>query len=104
MLHAQALKKYFINDLRENVNPLDIALHMKILPRIQGSSLAINDVLQRLLSWCLDSQIQDIEEVSIKWKIEQPHIWKESRYPHTAGRLLTMYERYQQEGFTSYWL
>lgn len=104
MLHAQALKNYFITDLRENVDPLDIALHMKILPRIQGSSLAINDVLQRFLSWCLGSQSQDIEEVVLKWKIEQPQIWKESRYPHTAGRLLTMYERYQQEGFTSYWL
>ncbi len=104
LLHAQALQDHFVTESDDTVKTLDLALHMKILPRIQGSSLAINDVLQRLLSWCLKPQNQDIEEVVNKWKKEQPQIWKESRYPHTAGRLLTMYERYQQEGFTSYWL
>ena len=103
LLHAQDLKDHFVDESGEKVQPLDLALHMKILPRIQGSSLAIHDTLERLLRWCLKPQSQDIEEVVNKWK-KEPQIWKQSRYPHTAGRLLTMYARYQQEGFTSYWL
>ncbi len=104
LLHAQALKDQFVDESGDKVQPLDLALHMKILPRIQGSSLAIHDTLVRLLRWCLKPQSQDIDEVVAKWKKEQPQVWKESRFPYTSGRLLTMYERYQQEGFTSYWL
>ena len=38
------------------VEPLDLALNMKVLPRIQGGSSAVRAVLQRLLVWAYDGK------------------------------------------------
>jgi 5-methylcytosine-specific restriction protein B len=91
------------------VTPLDLALHMKILPRLQGGSSAIRLVLRRLIAWAHDSgngsDEDDIKAVVDAWVgAGRPAALGTSRFPRTSARLCLMWERLQAEGFTSYWL
>ncbi len=91
------------------VSPLDLALNMKVLPRIQGGSSAVRMVLQRLLLWSFDGQdLLDAdrpEKLVGDWTAAgRPKSFDGARYPRTAARLCLMWERLQSDGFTSYWL
>jgi hypothetical protein len=92
-----------------SVDPLDLALSMKILPRIQGGSSAIRAILQRLLAWSYDgkreSDTERNERLVGDWAAAgRPDNFEGARYPRTAARLCLMWERLQSDGFTSYWL
>ncbi|PKL77061.1 MAG: hypothetical protein CVV27_07135 [Candidatus Melainabacteria bacterium HGW-Melainabacteria-1] len=105
LLHARQLESCFETQQGQAVNPLDLAILMKILPRIQGSSLAIREVLRNLLSWSTGSKQDDLDESVEQWKRSgRPQQVETSPYPRTAARLMMMNERYLSEGFTSYWL
>lgn len=91
------------------VDPLDLALNMKVLPRIQGGSSAIRALLQRLLVWAYDGKSQAVSERTDKlvgdWTAGgRSESFEGARYPRTAARLCLMWERLQSDGFTSYWL
>lgn len=91
------------------VSPLDLALNMKVLPRIQGGSSAVRTVLQRLLPWSFDGKnLLDTDRAETlvgEWtKAGRPESLEGARYPRTAARLCLMWERLQSDGFTSYWL
>jgi hypothetical protein len=91
------------------VDPLDLALNMKVLPRIQGGSSAVRAVLQRLLVWAYDGKSQADAERTEKlvgdWTAAgRSESFEGARYPRTAARLCLMWERLQSDGFTSYWL
>jgi len=94
------------------VDPLDLALNMKVLPRIQGGSGAVRSVLQRLLVWAFDGKsLGDSERgertdklVSDWADAGRPDAFGGARFPRTAARLCLMWERLQSDGFTSYWL
>lgn len=58
----------------------DLQLLQKVLPRISGTTEGVRDTLEKLSKWC------------------------EGRYEKTASKLQFMIERYDQDGFTSYWM
>lgn len=58
----------------------DFQIMQKILPRIQGSSLKIESVLKELIELCSDS------------------------LPHSKEKAEFMLERFEEDGFTSFWL
>ncbi len=107
-LHAQDVRQYFVTRSDESVDPLDLALLMKVLPRIVGGSLAIRRVLLELATWAIDGGAranEDIQAVVLPWvEAGRPSALPKARYPRTAARLCLMLDRLQSEGYTSFWL
>lgn len=86
----------------------DLQLLQKILPRIQGSHLAVKKVLLQLLQFCLNENfsmndmLDDASELYSRWDVgETP---PDAKYPRSARKLAFMLRRYDEDGFTSYWL
>lgn len=86
----------------------DLQLLQKILPRIQGSHLAVKKVLLQLLQLCLNENfsmndmLDDASELYSRWDVgETP---PDAKYPRSARKLAFMLRRYDEDGFTSYWL
>ena len=82
---------------------LDHEIMQKILPRIQGSGASIKDMLCRLFREILagdyDRQAGDAVGMGKKIK-ENGNI----RYPLSANKVMFMVRRFEEDGFTSYWL
>lgn len=109
VLHARELEKWFRTQPGEPVGPLDLALHMKLLPRLVGGSGAIRRVLLQLLGWAVDGKPdrpeEDLTAHVTRWSSDRrPSTLAEAQLPRTAARLCLMWDRLQQEGFTSYWV
>ncbi len=108
-LHAHEVRSAFVTRDGEEVDPLDLALQMKILPRIVGGSGAVRRVVLQLLTCAdggkpLDSD-DETQGVYERWLgAGRPSALKDAKYPCTAARLCLMWERFESEGFTSYWL
>jgi hypothetical protein len=109
LLHAADEATAFVTSDGSKVDPLDLALNMKVLPRIQGGSGAIRTVLRNLIGWAQNGKLVLAEE-DARVAVEQ---WTEggrlgavpgARFPRTLARLCLMWERLQTDGFTSYWL
>ena len=75
-LYAQELKLPL-----EEYNPLDYCMMQKILPRIQGSSNAIETVLEGL-----------------------DDVLSSNEYPMSKEKIHYMLERLKSDGFTAFWL
>jgi hypothetical protein len=109
VLHASDLRDSFRDRDRNPVDPLDLALQMKILPRIVGGSAPIRQTLRRLLGWAAGGTGEDADatadELTERWKKEGlPPSLPDSTFPRTAARLCMMWDRLVTEGFTSFWL
>ena len=90
-------------DLLSEDAAFDHEIMQKILPRIQGSSAAIKDVLSELFIKCAGdysgfSGVSAFEQMNSY--IEQ----KDCKYPNSAKKIAFMMRRYEEDGFTSYWL
>ncbi len=109
MLHAADVNDSFVTREGKEVDPLDLALLMKILPRIAGGSAPIRQVVIGLLGLAthgkaLDSD-QEAQDVASSWQASgRPAAIAGARFPRTAARLCLMWDRLVAEGFTSYWL
>jgi hypothetical protein len=106
VLHAQEFTSHFDSG---NLKPLDLALQMKILPRIVGGSSPIRHVVLSLLGWAYNGQPfqseEDAQSLLDEWIANgRAGSIKEAHYPHTSARLCLMLDRIKNEGFTSYWL
>jgi hypothetical protein len=91
------------------VDPLDLALNMKVLPRIQGGTSAIRTVLRQMVTWCADRKVEATEDrtrATVQAWIDagRPTAVNDALFPRTMARLCLMWERLQADGFTSYWL
>jgi 5-methylcytosine-specific restriction protein B len=109
VLNARDLPESFVTREQSSVDPLDIALEMKVLPRLVGGSNAIRTVLLRLLSWATDGKEPNGEllpsDLLKPWiGAGRPAQFGAAVFPRTAGRLCLMLERLENEGFTSFWL
>lgn len=84
---------------------LDNEIMQKILPRIQGSSAAVHDMLCDLFKICAADHTQMIgnsdSEKMRKILMDQNIICK---YRRSAIKLEMMVRRFEEDGFTSYWL
>jgi hypothetical protein len=109
MLNAEEVRSSFRSRHNKAVDPLDLALSMKILPRIVGGSNAIRRTLLGLLGLAIQGQPFDNEDVIgsqvENWdKAGRPAALDRAKLPRSAARLCLMWDRLETEGFTSYWL
>lgn len=98
---------YMMNNKNADLLKFDIAfdheIMQKILPRIQGSSSAIKDVLAEMFVKCAG----DYSGFTGSTEYEQMNAYIESKsckYPNSAKKIAFMMRRYIEDGFTSYWL
>jgi MoxR-like ATPase len=98
---------YMINNkecelLDENA-AFDNEIMQKILPRIQGSSGAIKQLLCDLFVLCA-GDYSGFTGSSIYEQMSSYVAMKDCKYPNTAKKIVFMMRRYEEDGFTSYWL
>lgn len=90
-------------DLLTEEAAFDHEIMQKILPRIQGSSAAIKNVLSELFIKCAG----DYSGFAGAAAYEQMNSYLDSKpckYPNSAKKIAFMMRRYEEDGFTSYWL
>ncbi len=100
---------YISNNLIEQLidgnKALDNAIMQKILPRIQGSSNAVKGMLFDLFKYCLGNasgiQVeQDSGSESLFSILEK----NTATYEESAKKVAFMIRRFEEDGFTSFWL
>jgi MoxR-like ATPase len=69
----------------EKVDPMDLGMSMKVLPRVQGGGPSIKRALEGLRQWAAGDGAAPT-------------------YPLTLARVEAMSRRFDDEGFTSFWL
>ena len=102
---------YMLNNKNSNMieenRALDNEILQKILPRIQGSSSSIRDMICELFKYCAgdyDGYRNDSGEISKKMFKALENKSQDIDYPKSAKKLAYMMRRYEEDGFTSYWL
>lgn len=98
---------YIMNNKKSDLLDFDTAfdheIMQKILPRVQGSSSAIKTVLSELFAKCAG----DYSGFAGATAYEQMDSYldsKTAKYPNSAKKIAFMMRRYEEDGFTSYWL
>ena len=84
---------------------MDNEIMQKILPRIQGSSNAIRDILVELFTICasdLNQKTGDSDSEKMGKVLNDTSI--SCCYPNSAQKIELMVRRFEEDGFTSYWL
>lgn len=108
VLHARDMISSFVDHQGNKVDPLDMAIQMKVLPRIIGGSSAIRQVVLELLAWSTGQKIvieSDAQQLIEDWMNEgRPSALPNAKFPRTAARLCLMWDRLMNEGFTSFWM
>jgi 5-methylcytosine-specific restriction enzyme B len=109
VLHATDVESAFVTRAGDKVDPIDLTLHMKILPRLVGGSAAVRRAVLQLLGWAGPGKPLAAEEearaVLDEWiDLGRPGDLPGSQFPRTAARLCIMWKRLLAEGYTSYWL
>jgi len=90
--------------LKEN-EALDNQILQKILPRIQGSSYAVRDMLCELFHYCAgDYEGYQTDSGEIAKNMFRKLKTGDAKYPKSAEKIAYMMRRYEEDGFTSYWL
>lgn len=100
LLYSQ---KYSLMEKRE---AMDWEILQKILPRIQGSSSAVRDLLGELFQFCAgdyEGLRTDSGEINRKMSKLLKEAGEKVRFPRSAAKLASMMRRYEEDGFTSYW-
>ena len=83
----------------------DNEIMQKILPRIQGSSATVKTMLCELFKLCAADQEQKIGDTdSEKMRKVLADTSINCRYRKSAKKLELMVRRFEEDGFTSYWL
>jgi MoxR-like ATPase len=100
---------YIIQALDKKLLKKEIAFDkeilQKVLPRIQGSSMIIKKVLVELFQFFAgkDFSTENTNIADKMWNYYQTN--KELiKYPESAEKVAYMVRRYEEDGFTSYWL
>lgn len=88
--------------LEENI-AFDNEIMQKILPRIQGSSGAIKQLLCDLFMLCA-GDYSGFSGSSIHEQMSSYVEMRDCKYTNTAKKIVFMMRRYEEDGFTSYWL
>src|SRR5205823_3538916 len=96
----------FVTRQGNTVDPLDLAIQMKVLPRIAGGTGAIRRLVLQLLGWATTGATLRNDDdatgiLSQWWSSERSNTLMSANFPRTAARLCLMWERILNEGFTS---
>ena len=86
---------------------LDNEIMQKILPRIQGSSVSVKDMLCdlfKILAGDYEGYQTKNNDVAVKMKDKLNDKGANVKYPKSARKVAFMVRRFEEDGFTSYWL
>ena len=82
---------------------MDNEIMQKILPRIQGSSMAIKALLIDMFKFCMGSGSGiDADTGNVGEQMKNAAV--SAKYPESAKKIGYMMARFEDDGFTSYWL
>ena len=82
---------------------MDNEIMQKILPRIQGSSMAIKALLIDMFKFCMGSGSGiDTDTGNVGEQMKNAAV--SAKYPESAKKIGYMMARFEDDGFTSYWL
>jgi hypothetical protein len=102
---------YLIYSEENNITPfnnaMDYEILQKVLPRIQGSSMTIKRVLIDLFKICINNQAENFNYEDSGINIDMfKYLENNSNvaYIKSASKLAFMMRRFEEDGFTSYWL
>lgn len=102
---------YLLNNKRSNLLPEDQAmdneLMQKVLPRAQGSGVSVKTMLCELFKVCAgdyDGYQVRSDHVSDKMRKALRDAGRKIKYRHSAEKIELMIRRFEEDGFTSYWL
>lgn len=100
---------YMINnadaELLEANEAFDNEIMQKILPRIQGSSASVKNMLCELFKFCAgDYEGYQTENDDISSKMLKAANKENCKYVKSAHKIAYMIRRYEEDGFTAYWL
>jgi hypothetical protein len=109
LLNATEVADAFRTREGARVDPLDVAILMKVLPRLVGGSNALRSTLVGLMGIAQRGQPltneEDADSIVTAWERGQrPDACEDARLPRTTARLCLMWERLQTEGYTAFWL
>lgn len=93
------------SELLSEEEAFDNEIMQKILPRIQGSSASVKDMLIKLFKVCAADPKQksgDSEAERMKNVLKDSAII--CKYRNSAEKIEMMVRRFEEDGFTSYWL
>ncbi len=100
---------YLLHNKQESLLPSDSAMDFeilqRILPRIQGSNFSVYQLLCELFRFCAGEAQDD----SAAGKESSIQMWKaakqaDCKYHHSTRKIALMVRRYEEDGFTSYWV
>lgn len=98
---------YMLNNKKAELLDIDLAfdneIMQKILPRIQGSSASIKDMLCELYKKCA-GDYTGLSQASVSEQMQAYIDTKDCKYRKSAEKICYMMRRFEEDGFTSYWL
>ncbi|MEZ4773546.1 MAG: AAA family ATPase [Bacteroidia bacterium] len=100
------LNRHEIRELISEQEAIDLQVMQKILPRIHGSSRRVGRVLFELIRKFSPSTIDlqpGLYASEIAEKLGDPRK-KGYKFPRTLEKLLLMHRRFEEDGFTSFWM
>jgi len=110
MLHAHATPDAFRSAAGAPVDPLDLVLLMKLLPRLHGAANdgAFHDALAALLTWAANGEssadVRAADHLAAAWVQQQrPVAFAGTHFPRTTARLCLMWERLHTQRYASFW-
>lgn len=93
------------DDLLTRNQAFDYAIMQKILPRIQGSSASVKSMLCELFMYCAgDYESYQTESGDVSLKMMAAAKKDTCRYKESAKKIAFMVRRFEEDGFTAYWL
>lgn len=100
---------YMLNNKKAGLLPkneaMDNEIMQKILPRIQSSSAAVREMLCELFKLCATDYTQktgDRDSEKMTRALSDPSL--PCTYKTSAEKIVMMIRRFEDDGFTSYWL
>ena len=107
VLHARETPEAFRSRDGEGVDPLDLALLTRVLPRIEGVGAAERTAAMRLLAWASGGERESVRGVGAQveaWAdAGRPLVLPDAVLPRTAARLARVVEGAMSDGVTSFW-
>ncbi len=102
VLHAAEISEAFRTSPGARVDPLDIALLIKLVPRIDGVRASAHQAVFDLLVWATGGG--DPDDILAAWGHDgRPTALADATYPRTAARLARIAEGVLEEGVASFW-
>ena len=98
---------YMLNNKKAELLDKDLVfdneIMQKILPRIQGSSTSIKEMLCELFKKCA-GDYTGLSQASVSEQMQAYIETKDCKYRKSAEKICYMMRRFEEDGFTSYWL